>query len=155
MKPTKLLAVALVLCGVWNFTSRAHGVTGKLLAGTAKVSITPVTDEPLHDPVYARSLVLEINRERLAFVSVDLGVFTSDNVETTCKEKYGIAKVFLCSSHNHTGPSKPGKAPVAGARARRTCGARSVRHQTGQFVALGNSDSDRDLGPKPAGVFRS
>jgi len=111
MKPTRILAAALVLSGVCNFTSPAQGATGKLLAGTAKVSITPVTDEPLHDPVYARSLVLEINRERLAFVSVDLGVFTSEKVETACKETYGISKVFLCSSHNHTGPSKPGKAP--------------------------------------------
>src|ERR1022692_2506338 len=110
MKPTKFLAAALVLCGLSNLTGLAHGATGTLLAGTAKVSITPVTDEPLHDPVYARSLVLEINHERLAFVSLDLGVFTSTNVETVCKDKYGISKVFLCSSHNHTGPSKPGKA---------------------------------------------
>src|SRR6266404_8403002 len=111
MQPTKLLAAALVLCGLSNFTSQALGATGKLLAGTAKVGLTPVTDEPIHDPVYARSLVLEINHERLAFVSLDLGVFTSTNVETFCKDKYGISKVFLCSSHNHTGPSKPGKAP--------------------------------------------
>jgi len=111
MKPTKLLAAALVLCGLCNFTNQAQGATGKLLAGTAKVSITPFTDEPLHDPVYARSLVLEINGERLAFVSVDLGVFTSENVERVCKDTYGISKVFLCSSHNHTGPSKPGKTP--------------------------------------------
>src|SRR5260221_12141361 len=111
MQPTKLLAAALVLCGLSNFTSQAQGATGKLLAGTAKVSLTPVTDEPIHDPVFARSLVLEVNGERLAFVSVDLGVFTSTNVETVCQETYGISKVFLCSSHNHTGPSKPGKGP--------------------------------------------
>jgi hypothetical protein len=111
MKPTKLLATALVLCGLCNFTSQSRGASGKLLAGTAKVSITPVTDEPLHDPVYARSLVLEIDHERLAFVSLDLGVFTSEKVETVCKGRYGISKLFLCSTHNHTGPSKPGKAP--------------------------------------------
>jgi neutral ceramidase len=111
MKPTKLLAVALALCGLCNLMSPAQGATGQLLAGTAKVSITPVTDEPIHDPVYARSLVLEIDHERLAFVSVDLGVFTSEKVETVCQEKYGISKVFLCSTHNHTGPSKPGKTP--------------------------------------------
>jgi hypothetical protein len=111
MKPTKLLAAALVLGSLFHLTSLAQGATGKLLAGTAKVSITPVTDEPIHDPVFARSLVLEINGECLAFVSVDLGVFTSTNVETFCKDKYGISKVFLCSSHNHTGPAKPGKTP--------------------------------------------
>jgi neutral ceramidase len=68
-----------------------------------------VTDEPLHDPVYARSLVLDINGERLAFVAVDLAIFTSENVEKICKDKFGVAKVFLCASHNHTAPSKPGK----------------------------------------------
>src|SRR6202140_4828992 len=92
MQPTKLLSAALMLCGLCNFTNQAHGATGKLLAGTAKVSITPVTDEPLHDPVFARSLVLEIDHERLAFVSVDLGVFTSTNVETVYKE-VGVIRV--------------------------------------------------------------
>ena len=57
------------------------------------------------------SLVLEINGERVAFVAVDLGVYTSDKVEAACKEKYKIAKVILCSSHNHTAPSRPGKTP--------------------------------------------
>src|SRR5258707_7282878 len=111
MKVIKSVAAILILCGLLHFPNKVYGVTGKLLAGTAKVSITPVTEEPFHDPVYARSLVLEINGERLAFVAVDLAVFTSDNVEKACKEKYGVAKVFLCSSHNHTAPSKPGKGP--------------------------------------------
>lgn len=109
MKLSTSLPVFLLLLGTFPFAGHAHTVSGKLLAGTARVSITPETDEPLHDPVYARSLVLEIEGERLAFVAVDLAVFTSDNVEKTCKEKYGIDKVFLCSSHNHTAPSKPGK----------------------------------------------
>jgi len=107
----RFVAAALVVCGVLGFTAKGYCITGKLFAGTAKVSITPVTDEPLHDPVYARSLVLQINGERLAFVSVDLAVFTSENVEKACKEQFGVSKVFLCSSHNHTEPSKPGKGP--------------------------------------------
>jgi neutral ceramidase len=111
MKMTRFLAAFLVVCGVLDLSNEACAATGTLLAGTAKISITPVTDEPLHDPVYARSLVLEVNGERLAFVAVDLAVFTSDNVEKTCKEKYGVAKVLLCASHNHTAPSKPGKGP--------------------------------------------
>src|ERR1700689_2395999 len=114
MKLIKVLAVVLVVFGLLGFPNKTYGLTGKLLAGTAKVSITPVTDEPLHDPVFARSLVLEINGERLAFVSVDLATFTSDNVESICREKYGVAKVFLCASHNHTAPTKPGKGPEYG-----------------------------------------
>jgi hypothetical protein len=114
MKAIKFLAAILISCGLLGFSNKADGMTGKLLAGTAKVSITPGTDEPIHDPVYARSLVLEINGERLAFVAVDLAVFTSDNVEKICQEKYGVAKVFLCASHNHTAPSKPGQGPEYG-----------------------------------------
>ena len=66
---TRVLRLALAFCGLNYCLSVGHCATGLLLAGTAKVSITPETDEPIHDPVYARSLVLEINGERLAFRS--------------------------------------------------------------------------------------
>jgi hypothetical protein len=109
VKTIPCLAAGLVLCGLFCLPVKGDGVTGELRAGTAKISITPETDEPIHDPVYARSLVLEINGQRMAFVSVDLAVFTSDFVEKTCRQKYDLAQVFLCSTHNHTAPSKPGK----------------------------------------------
>ena len=80
-----------------------------LRAGTAKVNITPATDEPIHDSIYARSLVLEANGLRIAFVSVDLAVFTSARIERVCREKYGIRQVMLCSSHNHSEPQPQGK----------------------------------------------
>jgi hypothetical protein len=111
MKTKTSCAFLLALCGLFTLADSALCATGKLLAGAAKISITPETDEPLHDPVYARSLVLDINGERVAFVAVDLGVYTSTNVEATCKEKYEIPKVIICSSHNHTAPSRPGKTP--------------------------------------------
>jgi hypothetical protein len=113
-KTIRCFCVALALYGLISYSVVVGDcATGQLLAGTAKVSIIPETDEPIHDPVYARSLVLEINGERLAFVAVDLGIFTSDNVEKYCREKLGIEKVLICSSHNHTPPSKPGKGPEA------------------------------------------
>ena len=111
MKAIRVCVSILILCGLATYANKGYCVTGQLRAGAAKVSITPVTDEPLHDPVFARSLVLDINGERLGFVSVDLAVFTSTNLEVVCKEKYKIDKVLLCSSHNHTGPTKPGKTP--------------------------------------------
>jgi len=80
-----------------------------LLAGTAKVNLTPAGDEPLHDSIYARSLVLEGNGQRLAFVAVDLAVFTSERIERICKEKYGISQVLISSSHNHSEPQKGGR----------------------------------------------
>src|SRR5580692_12469431 len=67
-----------------------------LFAGTAKVNLTPATDEPIHDSIYARSLVLDGNGLRIAFVSVDLAVFTSDRIEKVCRDKYGIRQVMLC-----------------------------------------------------------
>jgi hypothetical protein len=81
---------------------------GQFLAGTAKVNMTPAGDEPLHDSIYARSLVLDQGGRRIAFVSVDLAVFTSERVERVCKEKYGVSEVMLCSSHNHSEPQKGG-----------------------------------------------
>lgn len=82
-------------------------VTGQLRAGTAKVNITPENpDKPVHDEVCARALVLEVNGQRLALVSVDLGIFTSEHLEAACKEKFGIAELLLCSSHTHSDPGK-------------------------------------------------
>jgi neutral ceramidase len=88
---------------------RDHPFDGPLLAGSAKVNITPSGDEPLHDSVYARSLVLQEDGKRLAFVSVDLAVFTSPRLEKICKEKYGIDRLMICSSHNHSEPQKWGR----------------------------------------------
>jgi neutral ceramidase len=85
-----------------------------LMAGTAKVNITPSGDEPLHDSVYARSLVLEQDGHRVAFVSVDLAVFTSERVEKLCREKYAIDRLMICSSHNHSEPQKGGRSFAKG-----------------------------------------
>jgi len=78
---------------------------GELLAGTAKISITPENSKrPVHDPVNARALVLEIGGKRLAFVSVDLGVYFSQHLVAACKEKFGLAQMMLSSSHTHSDP---------------------------------------------------
>ncbi|MDR1937564.1 MAG: hypothetical protein LBQ73_03560 [Tannerellaceae bacterium] len=77
--------------------------TPNLLAGTAKVNITPAT-EPVHDSIYARCLVLAVDGQRFAFVSVDLPGMSSNTVKEVCKEKYGINHLLICSSHNHSAP---------------------------------------------------
>jgi hypothetical protein len=99
------LSAGLVFAGV----AGAQQPRNALMAGTAKVNITPRTDEPVHDSIYARVLVLDANGIRLAFVSVDLAVFTSDRIERACKEKYGITQLMLCSSHTHSEPQPGGK----------------------------------------------
>jgi hypothetical protein len=82
-------------------------VTGELRAGTARISITPENPpQHVHDKVYARVLILEIGGERMAFVSVDLGIYTSEHLVATCREKFGIQQMFLSSSHTHSDPGK-------------------------------------------------
>jgi pimeloyl-ACP methyl ester carboxylesterase len=88
-------------------TQTAISASGELRAGTAKVSITPENpSQPVHDKVYARSLVLEVDGKRLAFVSVDLGIYTNEHLVADCKDKFGIAELLLSSSHTHSDPGK-------------------------------------------------
>lgn len=82
-----------------------HTWQGQLYAGTAKVDLTPENPkQPVHDHVFARALVLEIGGQRLAWVAVDLGIFTSERLVQTCKERFGLAQMLLCSSHTHSDP---------------------------------------------------
>jgi hypothetical protein len=104
MKTMKFLTISLIVLGFLIQQKQLFGMNGTLLVGTAKVNITPKTNEALHDSIYARCVVLDLNGERLAFVSVDLGIYTSENLEKICKEKYGISQLMLCSSHTHSGP---------------------------------------------------
>lgn len=94
--PTPLMAGGANQKQVWK---------GELLAGTAKTSITPENpNKPVHDNVNARVLVLEVGGKRLAFVSVDLGIFTSEHLVAACEEKFGLSQVLLSSSHTHSDP---------------------------------------------------
>ena len=61
---------------------------------------------PVHDKVYARSLVLDVDGERIAFVSVDLGSFTSEKLVAACKDRFGISHLVISSSHTHSGPGR-------------------------------------------------
>ena len=80
---------------------------GGLQAGTAKVSITPEDGgKPIHDKVYARSLVLDVGGERIAFVAVDLGIYTSETLVAACKQRFGISHLVLSSSHTHSDPGR-------------------------------------------------
>lgn len=84
---------------------------GELRAGTARVSITPDDPgKPVHDPCFARSLVLDVDGERIAIVAVDMGIYTSEKLVAACKERFGISHLMLSSSHTH---SDPGRAHAA------------------------------------------
>jgi neutral ceramidase len=82
-----------------------HIWQGQLRAGTAKIDITPENPtKPVHDKVHARALVLAIGTNRVAFISVDLGIYTSEHLVAVCKEKFGLSQILLSSSHTHSDP---------------------------------------------------
>ncbi|MDR2949261.1 MAG: hypothetical protein LBV71_08635 [Prevotella sp.] len=99
----KNIIVVLVLC-TFVFCDRSLAAEGQLMAGTAKINITPKNVLPLHDSVFARALVLEVGDLRIAQVSVDLVNFASQRVVDVCKEKYGISQVLISASHSHECP---------------------------------------------------
>ena len=110
MKIANFLAASFLVLALAIQPGKSFGISGKLFAGTSKINITSKSDGALHDSLYARCLVLDIQGERMAFVSVDLGIYTSAEVEKLCKEKYGITQLFLSSSHTHSSgkTDKPG-----------------------------------------------
>lgn len=96
-----LLFICLIL--PWAANSENLAEIPNLLAGTAKVNITPA-GEPVHDPMYARCLLLDIDKKRFAIVSVDLPGMSGDKIKKICKEKYGIDHLLICATHNHSAP---------------------------------------------------
>lgn len=97
----------------------------QLLAGTAKVEITPAADQAvnlvgqplqLRDPLFARVLVLKTPQTSIAIVSVDLIVFASKKVIDEAKAKWGVDHIILCATHTHAAPAPRGmiiKPPAA------------------------------------------
>ncbi len=105
MKTLKLLGI---LC-LTGFMSLAFNVSfaanGKLTAGTAKVNITPSDQGPVHDSLYARSIILDAGGKRIAFVSLDLGGYTNDNLAEASKQRFNLDEIYFCPSHTHSGAS--------------------------------------------------
>lgn len=95
---------------------------GQLLAGAAKVDITPEDSvfmggynfwrksEGVHDPLYVRVLVFQKGDFRLGLVAVDVvGIQRQDVLDL----KFGLEgfdprNVLICSTHNHSGPDTLG-----------------------------------------------
>jgi hypothetical protein len=93
-----------------------------LQAGAARADITPPVGYPLwgysarhdlpstgvHDPLFARAVVIAAGSARLAIVSLDLGrppVRASvDVIRRRVREAAGVEHLFLVASHTHHGP---------------------------------------------------
>jgi hypothetical protein len=97
---------------------------GSLVAGAAVVDVTPVEavwlagyhpwrrSHGVHDPIYARALVVEKGGLRLGFVAIDvIGIQRQDVLRMRGSlEKAGFdpRHVILHSTHNHSGPDTLG-----------------------------------------------
>lgn len=102
-------------------------------AGFAQVDITPTAPVPLwgygkehrpenvstgvHDPLFAKVLVLEAGESRLALVGLDLGRApfepTVRRIQTLVQQRANVDHVLLVASHTHHGPALE-LVPVAG-----------------------------------------
>jgi len=108
------MAFLLVLCGACEGLAedRVH-----LLAGVGQVEITPPLGAPLvgsltpstgiHDPLFARALVIGDGVQRAAIVCLDLvgmDFALADEIRARVRERSGIPMTLLCSSHTHSAP---------------------------------------------------
>lgn len=108
--------MAVLLAGIWLVSAAAGYATG-LRLGSARVEITPPLGYPMegyesrksgsagvHDPLYARVVVVKSAETSIAFVACDLVGFVSEPVVKGAREKLGIEHVLISSSHTHGGP---------------------------------------------------
>ncbi len=89
----------------------------KLKAGAAETIITPPMGAPtlgtiqrstgVHDDLYARALVLNDGKQRVAILSLDLigmDFELSDEIRDAIHARTGIATTLVHCTHNHSGP---------------------------------------------------
>jgi hypothetical protein len=68
-----------------------------------------------HDDVWARALVLQFDKTKVALVALDFigyphdgGYFGADQVKKMLKPSLGLTEVIIASTHNHEGPDSIG-----------------------------------------------
>ena len=104
-----------------------------MLGGSSRIDITPTDPVPMqgyaartkpskgvHDPLFARALVLDDGAQRVAVVACDLGGFAPDTarrLRERIADRTGIliAHTLLACSHTHAGPlvaRRPGSDPA-------------------------------------------
>jgi len=97
------------MCLAILFAGQVFGAD-KLLAGTAKVNITPEKPRyPVHDSIYARSLLLEAGDVRIVFVGLDLGGYTNIPLVERLKKQFNLKEVYFCPQHTHSSERAPGE----------------------------------------------
>jgi hypothetical protein len=107
MKSIKYLSLMLIF-GYMMFNPDMAFAVDKLLAGTAKVNITPPNPRyPVHDSLYVRTLILEAGNSRIAFVSLDLGGYTNIPLAEKLKNQFNLKDIYFCPQHTHSAQAGP------------------------------------------------
>ena len=107
-------------------------ISAELLAGTARADVTPPLGGPMygygargtnvsrgvHDPLYAKAIVLDDGTTKLAIVTLDLGAISNEstaNIKEKVRSASGIENVLLVASHTHSSPRATDNFPSADA----------------------------------------
>ena len=75
-------------------------------ATSAKINISPVNlqdNRTVHDSLCARSLILQVQDTRIAFISLDLGGYINPVLLEKLKKDYKLDELYFCPSHTHSG----------------------------------------------------
>jgi hypothetical protein len=107
MKTFGFLASVLIISGC---IFSIHPVMGadKLMAGTAKINITPPKAKyPVHDSLYARTLILDAGSSRIAFVALDLGGYSNISLLEKLKSRFNLQEAYFCPQHTHSSETAP------------------------------------------------
>lgn len=114
------LRIIFVLCCIFVGNLPAEGKTFR--AGFGQQNITPARPMPMwgygarhdtlstgvRDPLWAKAVVIEAGKDRLAIVSLDLGRSPAGDsmqrIRDSVKADFQIDTVLLCGSHTHHGP---------------------------------------------------
>ena len=106
------------IVGLFVVAAIVQAHAGQMRAGVAKIEITPQGEgvflggydartspaTGVHDPLFARALVLECGEQRIALVSLDLIWFPSERVAREAKERLGVGLVLTAAIHSHSTP---------------------------------------------------
>ncbi|MBI2803995.1 MAG: hypothetical protein HYX68_03320 [Planctomycetes bacterium] len=112
-----------VAIAVFAFILPSVHAQPNLCVGFAETNITPdIKAKPVwlagfgknrkatrvHDALFARAIVLEHDRKKIAIVSVDVVGLFNDVVQNVRKKLPGFTYILVSSTHNHEGPDTMG-----------------------------------------------
>jgi neutral ceramidase len=119
---TLLLSILLIPVCLDSWSQNLAGQTGQLKAGISKIDITPdfpvklygyasrtSLSEGVHDPLSARAVVFENNRNKFVLLSSDLGSYgreALDVIRRSLIDRFGLkdSELFLTAIHSHSSP---------------------------------------------------